>query len=146
MRAHLADAGFASHPAFTLPTEGITLIAITRTGGLDGQTPARRMSPERQRMAARLDTPAGSRRRMGRIEPVFRHLTQHGGRDFHFRGPARQTELTIMSLAHNTAKLLKRCQSSSVILQTTRAPLKTLTIRNRHVHPRGRLTPAAKGP
>ena len=93
-------------------------------------------------MAARLSNPAGSllyRRRMAMIEPVFSHLTQHGGRDLHFRGPGRATELLIMGIAHNLGKLNARSRALGVLPGTTREPLKTLTIRNRKHHHEGRL-------
>lgn len=138
IRASIADGGFASLTALTAPFEGISLIAMPRKPG--GGRPS---SPEYQRMAARLGSPAGRalyRRRMGMIEPVFRHLTQHGGRDLHFRGPARHTEVTIMAVAHNAGKYVNHCRAVGGVPHPGQQPLKTLTIRNRSKRSNGGLT------
>jgi hypothetical protein len=122
MRAHLADAGFASETALTTPTEGIPLICTTSqtnqtpTGEDTGPaqpaiSPARpATSPARQAMTRRLATPAGSslyRRRSAMVEPAFAQLFNPGGRRLHFRGPARHTEITIMITSHNAGKYLR---------------------------------------
>lgn len=118
MRAHLADAGFASEAAFTTPAEGILLICTTNEASQTGQTPTGddtdqtqpTTSPNRQTMTQRLATPAGSslyRRRSAMVEPAFAQLFNPGGRRLHFRGSAKHTEITIMITSHNAGKYLR---------------------------------------
>jgi DDE family transposase len=116
IRAHLADAGFASETTFTTPAEGILLICTTnetnqttRTGDDTDQTPPT-TSPARQAMTRRLATPAGQslyRRRSAMVEPAFAQLFNPGGRRLHSRGPAKHTEITIMITSHNAGKYLR---------------------------------------
>jgi hypothetical protein len=130
MRLHLADAGFASRAVLGASREGISLIAVSRTNAGDWKPPSD--APEYQRMAARLRNPAGAKlykRRMGMIEPVFRQMTQHGGRDLHFRGPGRAVEILVIGTAHNIGKLTGHCRALGVRPGRVEEPLKTLTVR-----------------
>jgi hypothetical protein len=120
MRAHLADAGFASETAYTTPTEGIPLICTTNEhtqtsnsnsdSDSDSDQTEPTTSPGRQAMTRRLATPAGRslyRRRSAMVEPAFAQLFNHGGRRLHFRGHAKHTEITIMITSHNAGKYLR---------------------------------------
>jgi len=108
MRAHLADAGFASTAAYTAQAEGILLISPVKEAVQTGRTTTTtRIKPGHEAMAARLATPAGKRlyrRRAGMVEPVFAHLFHHTGRRLHFRDAAKHTEICIMITAHNAGK------------------------------------------
>jgi hypothetical protein len=110
MRAHLADAGYASTATFTTPVPGILLVSTQKeaaqTGRVSPTQPARR---SHQQMASRLANPAGARlyrRRAGKVEPVFAHMFHHGGRNLHHRGQATHAEVTIMITTHNAGKYL----------------------------------------
>jgi len=121
MRAHLADAGFASEATFTTPAEGILLVCTTNehtqtshtpTGDdtLNAQPAEPITSPSRQAMTRRLATPAGTslyHRRSAMVEPAFAQLFNPGGRRLHTRGPAKHTEITIMIASHNAGKYLR---------------------------------------
>jgi hypothetical protein len=111
MRAHLADSGYASTATFTTPTEGILLIATSRTNPTDNPDHHNRAihQPAWQSMTDRLNNPAGKplyRRRAGKIEPVFAQLFRRGGRNLHHRGAAAHTEITLLATAHNAGKLI----------------------------------------
>lgn len=110
MRAHLADAGYASTATFTAPTSGILLISTRKeavqTGRVSPTHPAKR---SHQQMTSRLTNPAGARlyqRRAGKVEPVFAQMFHHGGRNLHHRGHATHAEITIMITTHNAGKYL----------------------------------------
>lgn len=111
MRAHLADAGFASIAAFAAEAEaeGILLISPVKEAVQTGRatTTATKIKAGHEKMAARLGNPAGKRlyrRRAGMVEPVFAQLFHHGGRRLHFRDAAKHTEINIMIAAHNAGK------------------------------------------
>jgi hypothetical protein len=110
MRAHLADAGYASNATFATPTQGILLISTHKEATQTGRTePTQPAKASHHQMTARLANPAGARlyrRRAGKVEPVFAQLFHHGGRNLHHRGPATHTEIIIMITAHNAGKYL----------------------------------------
>ncbi|WP_432827914.1 transposase [Dactylosporangium sp. CA-092794] len=110
MRAHLADAGYASTTTFTTPAPGILLIATSNEATQTGRTtPTQPPPPSQHRMTTRLTNPAGAalyRRRSSKVEPAFAQLFHHGGRQLHHRGPTTATEITLMATAHNTSKLI----------------------------------------
>lgn len=110
MRAHLADAGFASESTFATPTEGILLISTTAE--TTDQTPTTNQTPTGPNwhaMRQRTANPAGKnlyRHRPAMVEPAFAQLFNPGGRRLHLRGPDRHTEITLMIAAHNASKYL----------------------------------------
>lgn len=123
MRAHLADSGYASTTTFTTPTEGILLIATSRTtptpqpddepagtpGGSDTHHTHTIHQPAWQTMTDRLNNPAGKplyHRRASKIEPVFAQLFRHGDRSLHHRDAAAHTEITLLATAHNAGKFI----------------------------------------
>ncbi len=112
MRAHLADAGFASETTFTTPTEGILLVSTTAETPTaetpTAETPTR-TGPNWHAMRQRTTNPAGKRlyhHRSAMVEPAFAQLFNPGGRRLHLRGPARHTEITLMIASHNAGKYL----------------------------------------
>lgn len=113
MRAHLADAGFASEAAFATPTEGILLVSTTAEAThtqppTSDQTPTT-TGPNWHTMRQRTANPAGKNlyhRRAAMVEPAFAQLFNPGGRRLHLRGPARHTEITLMTASHNAGKYL----------------------------------------
>ena len=115
MRAHLADAGFASEATFATPTEGILLVSTTAEAthtqtptSTTDQTPIT-PGPNWHAMRQRTTNPAGKnlyRHRPAMVEPAFAQLFNPGGRRLHLRGPTRHTEITLMIASHNAGKYL----------------------------------------
>lgn len=114
MRAHLADAGFASTATFTTPapTGGTLYVAVTNETNQTSEEPNNppKLPQGHQEMADRLATPQGRalyKRRSQMVEPVFSQLFTRGGRHLHTRGSAAETELTIMVCTHNSLKYIR---------------------------------------
>lgn len=114
MRAHLADAGFASTTTFTTPapTGGTLYVAVTNETNQTSEEPNNPPNPPQghQEMADRLATTQGRalyKRRSQLVEPVFSQLFTRGGRHLHTRGPAAEIELTIMACTHNSLKYIR---------------------------------------
>lgn len=130
MRAHLADAGFASTTTFTTPTPtgGTLYVSVTNEAkqtSLEQDQKPPKLPKSRQEMADRLATPQGKalyKRRSQMVEPVFSHLFTRGGRHLHTRGPAAEIELIIMASVHNGAKYIRH-QSRNHHKQQPRKPL-----------------------
>jgi hypothetical protein len=132
MRAHLADAGFASTATFTTPTPtgGTLYVSVTneakQTSPEPGQKPPK-LPKGHQEMANRMATPQGKalyKRRAQMVEPVFSHLFTRGGRHLHTRGPAAEIELIIMASTHNGTKYIRH-RSRNHHKQQPRKPLPT---------------------
>jgi len=140
MRAHLADAGFASEATFATPTEGILLVSTSAetthtqpptTNPTDPAPTQAASGPNWQTMRQRLATPAGKnlyRRRSAMVEPAFAQLFNPGGRRLHLRGPARHTEITVMIASHNASKYLNHAPPTQH--PTTPAILLTTAMNN----------------
>ncbi len=109
VRVAVADAGYASAANFAAPCGPLLLVAVGRDAQQAGRDPAP-ITPRngRERMAARLATPAGKhlyKRRSPMIEPVFAQMLNRAGRQIWYRGlDAADAEIQLLATAHNLRK------------------------------------------
>jgi transposase len=111
IRGWLADNGYASTAAFAELDHLMLLVAVCNEAAQAGRGDGRQaVPPGREKMAARLATPAGKRlykRRAAQVEPAFAQFFARFGRYDGYRGrDAVDTEIKLMATVHNLAKLL----------------------------------------
>jgi transposase len=113
-RVWLADSGYASAANFAELDQYLLLVAVSGEAAQTGRASAPAAVPAGwEKMAARLDTPAGKklyRRRAALVEPAFAQFFGRFGRYLSYRGQAAHTEAQFLGTVHNLAKLLRHQQ------------------------------------